>query len=108
MPLASSSAAAASSLPPPSPRRGSPYLVQPVQVHLLSHGDVTQCQDLNRAPESESQAPSVTWRCPSLPQAPCSPALSARLGQSGNPPCRWWAAPQAGLPHTVLGQRLLL
>lgn len=70
MPLASSSAAAASSLPPPSPRGGSPYLVQPVQVHLLSHGDVTQCQDLNRAPESESQAPSVTGGVRPFPRRP--------------------------------------
>lgn len=33
---------------PIGPGGGSPYLVQPVQVHLLPHGDVTQRQDLRR------------------------------------------------------------
>lgn len=36
--------------PPPSDlaEAALPYLVQPVQVHLLPHGDVTQRQDLRR------------------------------------------------------------
>ena len=33
-----------------------PHLVQPVQVHLLPHGDVAQCQDLREGPEGKSQA----------------------------------------------------
>lgn len=47
--------------------------MQPVQVHLLPHGDVTQSQHLERGPQGDSQPPRVTQSFPLTPQTPFFP-----------------------------------